>query len=123
MSWDNDEIVSIRGEGPPDVEELQEGLDQLDDMLKILAAAATGEGANADSYRHFRQQLNALLKRAEVRTPFHWSSITEWQAFAKAQYASYKGQREHVAQMIEKVRVALQEHPDKAEGAPAGRGR
>ncbi|MDU0294417.1 abortive infection family protein [Saccharothrix longispora] len=115
MWEDDDEIVSIKGEGPPDVEELEEGLDQLDVMLGVLAAAATDEGASADSYRHVRRKLNSLLERVEVRTPFPWPSLDQWVAFAKAQYSGYKRRREHVAQMIEPVRTALQERLKEAE--------
>lgn len=113
MTWPRDD--DIDEDEPPGIEELETGIEQLDDMLGILAAAATDGASDPKSYLRVRRRLNQLLSRAEIKTPFRWGTLDTWSAFAKTTYPTYAGRRTHARKIVDEVRAALQKLLQEAE--------
>ncbi|MFS8104042.1 abortive infection family protein [Lentzea alba] len=114
MDWSADDLEG--DDEPPSIDELETGLDQVDTMLGMLAAAATDQPSNPRQYLRLRRQLNDLLVRANIKSPFRWSTLDEWAAASKVKFPrNYAGRRTYVAQITDRVRDALQELLDEAQ--------
>jgi len=113
VTWQVDDIEE--DDGPPSIDELQAGIEQVDDMVGMLAAAATGKACDPEAYLRDRPRLNRLLDRAGIKTPFRWNTLDEWEEFSKTRFPrNYPGRRAYVDEIAKKVRDALREHLDEA---------
>jgi Abortive infection C-terminus len=113
VSWLIDDVIDE--DEPPGIEELKTGIEQLDDMLGILSAAATGRASDQRSYLRVRHQLNQLLSRAKIKTPFRWNTLDTWTAYTKTTYRTYEDRRNHALTIVDEVRAALQKLLQEAE--------
>lgn len=116
MTWSLSDVEDEWEAGKPlTIEELEEGLELLEDMVGILAAGVTG-GGDPRRYRQVRAQLKRLLRRAEIKMPYRWSSLDEWTEFGKTKFPrDYAGRRTYIQEITEPVRVALQQRLEEAE--------
>ncbi|WP_431945589.1 abortive infection family protein [Micromonospora marina] len=113
MAWLADDIDVI--DGLPSIEELEEGMEQVEVMLGMLASTATGGVSDPRAYLRNRRRLNKLLKRAGIRSPFYWNTLDEWREYSKTEFPrDYAGRRAFVNKITREVRDALQERLDEA---------
>ncbi|WP_331760988.1 abortive infection family protein (plasmid) [Nocardia sp. NBC_01377] len=115
MNWSVDDNWDEDDAAPPSIDELKAGIERVDDLLGILAAAATGKDPSTRAYSDCRRLLNPLLIRLGVKTPFRWNTLDEWTAFSKTRWGTYAERRAYVDKITEEVRGALQDRVDELE--------
>lgn len=80
-------------------------LAEFDSQRDLITAVATGTSITAAlnaEYRQRRRELEVALRRYEITSPFRWTDLAQWWAYAK-RWQTYAQRRAEVARICDPI--------------------